>query len=126
MPRKAKSSFIEPQRKPLVWLRGEVKTPPFTAEGRQEAGELLRALQEGQVLSMPHAEPLPRVGPRCGAIRVRDGEHNWRIMYRIDSDAVVILEVYDKKTQKIPDEVVDRCQARLKNYDAIIRASKKK
>ena len=126
MPRKAKSRFIETQRKPLVWLRGEVKTPPFTAEGRQEAGELLRALQDGRVLSMPHAEPLPRVGPRCGSIRVRDGEHNWRIMYRIDNDAVVILEVYDKKTQKIPDEVVDRCQARLKNYDAIVRASKKK
>ncbi len=33
--------------KPLVWLHGEVKTPPFTAVGRQEAGMLLRLLQEG-------------------------------------------------------------------------------
>jgi hypothetical protein len=67
-------------QKPLVWLHGEVKTPPFTAEGRQEAGMLLRLLQAGEKLEMPHAEPLPDVGPRCGALRVRDAEHNWRIM----------------------------------------------
>ena len=26
------------QRKPLVWLHGEVKTPPFSADARIEAG----------------------------------------------------------------------------------------
>jgi len=129
MPRKTKTDPQEtskPERKPLVWLSGEVKTPPFTAEGRMEAGELLRALQEGQVLSMPHAEPLPTVGPRCGALRVRDAGQNWRIMYRIDKDAVVILEVYGKKTRKIPDEVIDRCKDRLKKYDAIVTSIKTK
>jgi hypothetical protein len=62
MPRKRKTEPQEPskpERKQLVWLSGKVKTPPFTAEGRMEAGELLRALQEGQAVSMPHAEPLP-------------------------------------------------------------------
>jgi len=91
-----------------------------------EAGELLRALQEGQVLSMPHAEALPSVGARCGALRVRDAGQNWRIMYRIDKDAVVILEVYGKKTRKIPDEVIDRCKDRLKKYDAIVKSIKTK
>ncbi len=67
----------EPSRKPVVWLHGEVKTPPFTPEGRQEAGMLLRLLQEGEQLGMPQAEPLPDVGRRCGALRVRDAEHNW-------------------------------------------------
>jgi phage-related protein len=108
----------EPARKPLVWLHGEVKTPPFTAEGRQEAGMLLRLLQEGERLGMPLAEPLPDVGTRCGALRVRDAEHNWRIMYRIDDDAVLILDVYSKKTRKIPDEVIRRCKDRLKRYDS--------
>lgn len=32
--------------KPLVWLHGEIKTPPFTAEGRQEAGMLLRLMHK--------------------------------------------------------------------------------
>src|SRR5687768_12644943 len=111
--------------KPLVWLRGEVKTPPFIAEARQEAGMLLRLLQEGEIVGMPHAEALPDVGPRCGALRVRDGEHNWRIMYRIDSDAVLILEVYAKKTRKIPQEVLERCRQRLKRYDTAVKRVRK-
>ena len=116
----------ETTRKPLVWLHGEVNTPPFTAEARQESGMLLRMLQEGEQLSMPQAEPLPDVGARCGSLRVRDPDHNWRIMYRIDSDAILILEVYSKKTRKIPSEVIERCQQRLKQYDAVAKAAKKK
>ena len=112
-------------RKPLVWLHGAIKTPPFTAEGRQEAGMLLRLLQEGERLGMPQSEALPDVGSRCGALRIRDAEHNWRIMYRIDSDAIVILEVYSKKTRKIPDEVMERCSKRLKQYDEVMKAAKK-
>ncbi len=104
-------------RKPVGWLHGEVKTPPFTKEGRKEAGDLLRLLQEGENLGMPQAEPLPIIGPRCGALRVRDGEHNWRIVYRVDHDAVLVLAVYEKKTRKIPHEVIDRCRRRLKEYD---------
>jgi phage-related protein len=86
---------------------------------------LLRLLQQGERLGMPQAEPLPDVGPRCGALRVRDAEHNWRIMYRIDTDAVLILEVYPKKTPKIPGDVIERCHRRLKLYDAAIKAAKK-
>lgn len=116
----------KPTRKPLVWLHGDIKSPPFTPEGRQEAGMLLRLLQEGERLGMPQAEPLPDVGPRCGALRVRDAERNWRIMFRIDSDAVLVLDVYPKKTRRIPDEVMERCQQRLRRYDAAVTAAKKK
>ena len=115
----------ERTRKPLVWLHGEVKTPPFTVEGRQEAGMLLRLLQEGDKLGMPLAEPLPDVGTRCGALRVRDAGHNWRIMYRIDADAVLILDVYPKKTRKIPGEVIRRCKDRLKRYDTTVKDFRK-
>ncbi len=66
---------------------------------------------------MPRAEPLRIVGPRCGALRIRDGTHHWRIIYRLDSDAVLIVEVYSKKTRAVPQEVIDRCRKRLKDYD---------
>ena len=122
---KRQGKHEETFEKPLVWLNGEVKTPPFTAFGRQEAGMLLRLLQEGERLGMPQAEPLPDVGARCGALRVRDAEHNWRIMYRIDTDAILILDVYCKKTRKIPDEVIDRCKKRLTQYDEAVNALKK-
>jgi phage-related protein len=114
----------KPLRKPLVWLHGEVKTPPFTSKGRQEAGMLLGLLQEGEILGMPQAEPLPGVGTRCGALRIRDAGHNWRIMYRIDADAILVLDVYAKKTRKIPDEVTRRCKDRLKRYDMVVKDNK--
>src|SRR6266705_56147 len=92
---------VRARRKPVGWLHGEIKTPPFTAAGRKEAGDLLRLLQEGEQLRMPLAEPLPVIGARCGALRVRDAGHHWRIVYRVDHDAILVLEVYAKKTRKI-------------------------
>jgi hypothetical protein len=58
--------------KPLVWLEGEIKTPPFSLEARLEAGYLLRKLQQGQTLGMPHSRPLPSIGARCHELRIND------------------------------------------------------
>ena len=49
--------------KPLVWLRGEVKTPPFSTAARIEAGVLLRQLQGGANLGLPHSRPMPGSEP---------------------------------------------------------------
>lgn len=87
---------------------------------------LLRLLQDGERLGMPQAEPLPDVGPRCGALRVRDAGCNWRIMYRDDADALLVLEIYPKKTRKIPNDVIVRCKLRLKRYDADVAAAQEK
>jgi len=38
-------------------------------------------------------------------------------MYRIDNDAIVILEVFSKKTGKTPKTIIDTCRKRLKEYD---------
>jgi phage-related protein len=38
-------------------------------------------------------------------------------MYRTDENAVVVLEVFSKKTQRTPKAVIDLCQKRLKEYD---------
>lgn len=86
---------------------------------------LLRLLQEGERLGMPQAEPLPGLGPRCGALRIPDAEHHWRIMFRVDSDAVLVAEVYAKKTRKIPVEAMQRCGRRFKQYDDTVKAARK-
>jgi phage-related protein len=104
--------------KPLVWLHGEVKSPPFSRTARLEAGFLLRKLQRGDTLSMPHARPMPAVGPRCYELRVNDEHKTWRIIYRIDPDAIVICAVFEKKTPRTPKSVIDVCQQRLRRYDA--------
>ena len=103
--------------KPLVWLHGEIKTPPFSAAARLEVGILLRRLQKGEALGMPHARPMSAVGPRCHELRVQDAEAFWRIVYRLDADAVVILEVFSKKTRTAPNAILDACKRRLKEYD---------
>lgn len=103
--------------KPLAWLHGEVKTPPFSAAARVEAGYLLRRLQMGERLSLPHSRPMPSIGTRCHELRVNDGNKTWRIVYRIDEDAVIILDVFEKKTRKTPNDVVDNCKRRLQLYE---------
>jgi phage-related protein len=103
--------------KPLVWLHGEIKTPPFSAAARVEAGTLLRRLQEGEALGMPHSKPMPAIGKGCHELRVRDETKNWRIIYRLDADAVVIAEVFAKTSQKTPKTVLDTCRRRLRRYD---------
>jgi phage-related protein len=104
--------------KPLVWLHGEIKSPPFSAEARLEAGALLRTLQQGNRLSMPASRPMPSIGPRCHELRVVDENATWRIVCRLDEDAVVLLEVFAKKTRQTPKHVIDTCKARLKRYDS--------
>ncbi len=84
------------ESKPLVWLHGEVKTPPFTQEARIETGVLLRQLQEGETLGLPHSRPMPSIGTGCHELRIRDVDKNWRIIYRIDDDAILIVEVFHK------------------------------
>jgi phage-related protein len=105
--------------KPLVWLHGEVKTPPFSAAGRVEAGVLLRRLQRGENLGMPHSRPMPSVGPRCHELRVRDEGQNWRIVYRADEDAIIIAEVFAKKTRETTKRVIQTCAARLREYGRV-------
>ena len=108
---------MSPYDKPLVWLHGAIQTPPFSKQARIEAGYLLRLLQKGEQLSLPHSRPMPSIGARCHELRVNDRGQTWRIVYRIDFDALVILEVFAKKTGKTPQRVIDICQQRLATYD---------
>jgi phage-related protein len=108
---------VSPKDKPLAWLHGEIKTPPLSKSARLEAGFLLRQLQRGDLLSMPQSRPMPSIGPRCHELRINDATVTWRVVYRIDIDAIVILEVFAKKTGKTPKAAIDTCRKRLKEYD---------
>jgi phage-related protein len=106
--------------KPLVWLHGEIKTPPFSLDARVEAGTLLRLLQGGVSIGMPHSRPMPSIGRRCHELRIPDEDVTWRIVYRTDSDAIVIVDVFPKKTGRTPKKVIDTCKRRLRRYDEAI------
>ena len=102
-------------------LRGEIKTPPCPAAGRLEAGVLLRRLQRGERLTLPHSRPMPSIGARCHEPRIVDERSSWRIIYRLDADAVVVADVFRKTTAATPKRVIDDCQRRLRHYDAASR-----
>lgn len=103
--------------KPLVWLHGEVKSPPLSKEARLGAGYLIRRLQRGEKLGMPHSRPMPIIGARCHELRIVDGDSTWRIVYRTDPDALIIAEVFQKKSPQTPKRVIATCIARLREYD---------
>lgn len=111
---------MAPGDKPLVWLHGEIKTPPCSPEARVEAGVLLRRLQRGERLTLPHSRPMPSIGARCHELRIADAQATWRIVYRLDADAVVIAEVFSKKTATTPQHVIEACQRRLHSYDRAV------
>lgn len=102
--------------KPLVWLAGQVKSPPFSTAARIEAGFLLRQLQQGQSLGLPHSRPMPSIARGCHELRIQDQDQTWRIVYRVDRDAIVILDVFSKKTSATPARIIEVCRQRLKRY----------
>lgn len=103
--------------KPLVWLHVEVKTPPCSLAARREAGLLLRRLQLGALLSLPASRPMPSIGAAVHELRIKDAAAEWRIVYRIDADAIVIAEVFHKKTRATPPAIIETCKRRLRQYD---------
>ena len=110
---------MSPMGKPLVWLQGEIKTPPFSQNARVEAGYLLRLVQLGELIGMPHSRPMPTVGRRCHELRIKDQDHEWRVVYRTDSDAIVIAAVFRKTTRATPPSVLESCRRRLRMYDEV-------
>jgi phage-related protein len=91
---------------PVNGYHGEVKSPPLSQAARIEAGFLLRRLQRGDSLGLPSSRPMPAIGRRCHELRINDEAATWRILYRVDADAIVIVEVFSKKTATTPRSVI--------------------
>ena len=111
-----------PPDKLLFILKGEITTPPFSQEARIEAGYLLRKLQQGESIGMPRSRPMPVIGIRCHELRIVDADQTWRIIYRVDPDAIVIAEIFSKKRRETPKSVIEISKARFRSYDEAAKA----
>jgi len=71
------------------------------------------------MLSMPESRPMSSIGPRCHELRIADHEQDktWRIIYRLDSDAIVVVDVFAKKTRGTPTTAIRSASRRLQRYD---------
>ena len=97
---------------------GLSKATVSKAAARLETGWLLRRLQAGEKLGLPHSRPMPSIAPRCHELRIVDAGKTWRLVYRIDPDAIVIADVFQKATRQTPTSVMQDCRRRLSLYDA--------
>ena len=64
---------------------------------------------------------MPVIGQRCHELRIQDRDVTWRAIYRVDTDAVIVVEVFAKKTQATPQQVIGVCQRRLRQYDEAVK-----
>lgn len=101
-------------------MEGEVKSPPFSDEARLEAGFLLRRLEKGQNLGLPQSRSIPSIGRGCHELRIVDKNATWRIVYSVEPEAIVVLEVFSKKTKATPKKVVAICKQRLRTYRDVV------
>lgn len=62
---------------------------------------------------------MPVIGPRCHEMRIADRETSWRLVYRTDLDAVIVIDVFRKTTRTTPRSVIESCQRRLRMYDRL-------
>ena len=77
---------------------------------------LLRRLQRGDRLALPHNRPMPDIGKGCHELRIVDETRTWRIIYSIEAEAIVILDVFSKTTRTTPDAILKTCRKRLTQY----------
>ena len=104
--------------KPLFILRGEITTPPMGSRARQKAGFHLREIQQGIALSMPVSRPMPQIQHGCHELRIKDNEKrvDWRVIYYIDEIVVLVLGVFEKKSNQTPENEKDACRNTLRLY----------
>lgn len=73
---------------------------------------------------MPHSRPMPEIGSCCHELRVKDSKIEWRIIYRIDPDVILVAAVFEKKTRATPQQIIETCRNRLRRYDVIAEGCK--
>ena len=89
------------KEKPLVWLHGEIKTPPLSTTARIEAGYLLRQLQNGTILSLPHSRPMPVIGKQCHELRINDENKTEQIDRYLDEEMMPAEKVIFEKDYQL-------------------------
>ena len=72
---------------------------------------------------MPDSRSMPTIGPRCHELRIADrgASSEWRIIYRIDADAIVIADAFAKKSRATPKAAISRAVRRFRRYDEALR-----
>ncbi|HET9768307.1 MAG TPA: type II toxin-antitoxin system RelE/ParE family toxin [Thermoanaerobaculia bacterium] len=104
--------------KELVWAPGAeyISTPPMPIAVRRRAGYLLRMVQDGYSIGMPESRPMPSVGAGCHELRLSADRTEWRVIYYLDVDVVLVLGVFKKTTRRTPRQLIETFARRLRLF----------
>ena len=95
-------------------VRDEVRTWPKAV--RLALGEAIYALQQGVVIGMPLARPMPSIAPGVAELRIRDSAGQFRVFYLVrSSSGVLVFHAFIKKTQQTPQHEIVLGRRRLKD-----------
>jgi phage-related protein len=84
-------------------------------DARSEIGFQPRRIQDGKEPS--DWKPMPTIGPGVREIRVREQSGAYRMIYLVATeDGVVVVHVFQKKTQKIAKRDLDLATARVRTW----------
>ena len=67
---------------------------------------------------MPHCRSLRAGGRSCYELRVRDAGVNWRLVYRVDDDAIVVAGLFRKTSWAATGQLIEVSRSRLAQHDA--------
>jgi phage-related protein len=109
--------------KRLYWVgRSREDLRDFPEDARREAGHQLHQVQLG--LEPGDYRPMPSVGSGVMEIRIHTATEH-RVFYVAKfSNAVFVLHVFEKKTQKTPKKDIELGQERLKEVKRWLRDQK--
>jgi len=99
---------------------------PFQCRGSGRGRIPAAQIAERRDLGLPHSRPMPSIGSQCHELRINDENQTWRIVYHVATDAVVILDVFSKKTAAMPSEVLTNCKRRLAAYFRVASGGERK
>lgn len=104
-------------QKPLILLGDVEKNLDLVKDKINTVAPMFLQLSQGDALGMPHSRTMPEIGPRCHELRFKDGKNNWRIIYRTDNDALLLVTMFKKKSKSTPKKIIKLSQNRLRQYD---------
>jgi phage-related protein len=98
--------------KPIVWQGSSlVDLRAFPQNARRRAGRALDMVQNGE--DPPDWKPMSAVGPGVREIRIKVGRQ-FRVLYVAQfAEAIHVLHVFEKKTQRTLKSDVDLARRRL-------------
>ena len=102
--------------KPVVFLGDSLdRLRDFPDAARRDAGFQIDRVQRG--LEPDDWKPMTIVGAGAREIRIRDASGAYRVVYVASfAEAVYVLHVFAKKTQRTAQRDLDLAKARLKEF----------